>query len=98
MFLLYFQGLHTRNVQTEKLSDDDDGDDDVPSASPFCAAAQEIKRDNEQSPSRIHRTQHKTSSSDQFVRYVYYFNASSFNKWHPIMLICKTYLFRNIYP
>ncbi|KAL6180048.1 hypothetical protein ACLB2K_046717 [Fragaria x ananassa] len=57
------KGLHSRILQSEKLSDDDD----VPSAPPFCGAAQEIKQ-NQQSPARIHRTQHTPSSSDQFVR------------------------------
>lgn len=78
-----FQGLHPRNLQSEKLSDDDD----VPSAPPFCGATQEIKQDNETSPSRIPRTQHTTSSSDQFVRYVCFINVFSLKKCHPLVLV-----------
>ncbi|KAF5456023.1 hypothetical protein F2P56_025539 [Juglans regia] len=42
------KNLHSRNLQDEKFSDDDDGD--IPSAPPFCGSAQEIKQGAVRSP------------------------------------------------
>lgn len=56
---MILQNFNSTNLQSEKLSDDD-----VPSAPPFCGATQEIKQDDEISPSRVHRTPHATASSE----------------------------------
>ncbi|VVA16266.1 PREDICTED: ZEAMMB73_Zm00001d018133 [Prunus dulcis] len=53
------KNFNSTNLQSEKLSDDD-----VPSAPPFCGATQEIKQDDDISPSRVHRTPHATASSE----------------------------------
>ncbi|KAG2698798.1 hypothetical protein I3760_07G165000 [Carya illinoinensis] len=42
------KNLHSRNLQDEKFSDDDD--DDIPSAPPFCGSTQEIKQGAVRSP------------------------------------------------
>ncbi|KDP41462.1 hypothetical protein JCGZ_15869 [Jatropha curcas] len=51
--------LHSRNLQNEKLS----YDDDVPSAPPFCGSGQEIKETGELA-SGVHKTTGITDSSD----------------------------------
>ncbi|KAM1203766.1 hypothetical protein ACFX13_020079 [Malus domestica] len=53
------KNLHSTNLQSKKFPDDD-----VPSAPPFCGATQEIKQDDEKSPTRVHRTPRATSPSE----------------------------------
>ncbi|PQQ10519.1 uncharacterized protein Pyn_37378 [Prunus yedoensis var. nudiflora] len=55
------KNFNSTNLQSEKLSDDD-----VPSAPPFCGATQEIKQDDEISPSREGNIEN--GNLGQFVR------------------------------